>query len=588
MSGIQPVFVFEGKPPALKREVMLKRMRARYDIDINFKKLARKLILDQLRKKKPPSEAPLPQENTNDADLAFPDIDNELFDELMASFEEVYEAEERREAELEWDIFYKENLEIIQDNGYKLEEFKQLDHPLQRFLVEGWKKNEDKNRFEKLKEMNNPEDVSKQQLANLVKNAKKQMDLQKYKDELNQKLALSGLDNLGLDNLSKDNLLMLCKMDWRREKTIFLFGARTKEGAVERDSLFQQKQRISKKQRINQIIEDTKVLGAKNFKMDLEMTNPNFVDQMIKKCSNQLMKQEFDKYNLQKETEILEGLDIVPENVENEYSQQKVYEEAKNAGNGQCLDDLISLDGESGSGSSFGDFLANSGNKPNEISNSDRIRSLSLDSNRDKDLSLPLQPQEEFIQEKLPQILKHEEIPSFYSKVNISSMSPVKNSSSESRNLDQMVKKAIHSTKSISEYKEIDDETIKINSQLLNWLEDDDLDGKSVSAASNIDKEENVEKKSNNIFQFFSGGFERPGTTEEEQELHQKKLRELINKSRKQNQDSKPTMYDLTETESNSPLKLLLQLFGIPWIESPTEAEAQCAKLEVSSKMLIL
>jgi 5'-3' exonuclease len=36
------------------------------------------------------------------------------------------------------------------------------------------------------------------------------------------------------------------------------------------------------------------------------------------------------------------------------------------------------------------------------------------------------------------------------------------------------------------------------------------------------------------------------------------------------------------KNESHAHLKLMLELFGIPWINSPGEAEAQCARLEVS------
>ena len=49
--GVRPVFVFEGRTPDLKRRTLMERFKARYKSERNYKKLAQRMIMNQLEKR---------------------------------------------------------------------------------------------------------------------------------------------------------------------------------------------------------------------------------------------------------------------------------------------------------------------------------------------------------------------------------------------------------------------------------------------------------------------------------------------------------------------------------------------------------
>ena len=54
------------------------------------------------------------------------DMNEDLYQELLTSFEAIYEKEEKQEQEISDQIFLEEHKDLISDNNYSLENFKKL------------------------------------------------------------------------------------------------------------------------------------------------------------------------------------------------------------------------------------------------------------------------------------------------------------------------------------------------------------------------------------------------------------------------------------------------------------------------------
>ena len=70
------------------------------------------------------------------------------------------------------------------DHQYEIETFKNLNRQLQEMLIESWKKAEGIKRAISLKQAENAENASKIQLQNFVKDAKRDISINKLKSEL--------------------------------------------------------------------------------------------------------------------------------------------------------------------------------------------------------------------------------------------------------------------------------------------------------------------------------------------------------------------------------------------------------------------
>lgn len=109
IAGIEPVFVFEGAPPALKADTLLKRKVRQLKNTMNYKKVAEKFII-RLTKKGDKSEAEVKDhlkelENVDSNNIDDSKI-NEI-NELLRDFEELYESEERKDREIKTEIMLR-------------------------------------------------------------------------------------------------------------------------------------------------------------------------------------------------------------------------------------------------------------------------------------------------------------------------------------------------------------------------------------------------------------------------------------------------------------------------------------------------
>lgn len=99
IAGIEPVFVFEGKPPGLKSDTLLKRKVRLLKSTMNYKKVAEKFII-KLSKKNSKSAKEVKKHLKDLESVDVHNIDdsklNEI-NELLREFEEVYESEERKD-----------------------------------------------------------------------------------------------------------------------------------------------------------------------------------------------------------------------------------------------------------------------------------------------------------------------------------------------------------------------------------------------------------------------------------------------------------------------------------------------------------
>ena len=93
IAGVEPVFVFEGKPPSLKSDTLLKRKVRQLKNTMNYKKVAEKFII-RLTKKNSKSAKEVKDHLEELENVDVNDIDDSKLNEindLLREFEEVYE-----------------------------------------------------------------------------------------------------------------------------------------------------------------------------------------------------------------------------------------------------------------------------------------------------------------------------------------------------------------------------------------------------------------------------------------------------------------------------------------------------------------
>lgn len=97
------MFVFEGKAPDLKRKTVMERFRQRYNASKNYKKVARRMVMDILENKKRRGLDGQGRNSSSSSSFGLDDfgtgLDKEQEDEILRMVDELEQALEFREFE---------------------------------------------------------------------------------------------------------------------------------------------------------------------------------------------------------------------------------------------------------------------------------------------------------------------------------------------------------------------------------------------------------------------------------------------------------------------------------------------------------
>jgi 5'-3' exonuclease len=96
--GVKPVFVFDGKPPDLKKKTLLNRFQARFQQETNYTKIAQKMIINVLEKK-PQKRASEEASQSTDPVRNYKTMTEEQEEEVLRMLDEYERAMEEMEDE---------------------------------------------------------------------------------------------------------------------------------------------------------------------------------------------------------------------------------------------------------------------------------------------------------------------------------------------------------------------------------------------------------------------------------------------------------------------------------------------------------
>lgn len=591
-----------------------------------------------------------------------------MYDELIDSFEALYAKEEKEEEKIEYEIFLKEHEKLISENGMTLDVFKLISSRLeQEILIQGWKKEKALKRSSIMKNSENAEVASRHQLEGFVEDAKREIEIKKFKDDIYENHELNNLKEQGIQEASRDNLLMMNKVDWNRKKTLFLFGKSRgidlelgpDPGMYRKDDLFkkdQKQKRVSKKQRIRKIVESRKELASQSHDIDLKMTDPAFLTNMLDYCK----KESYKKMNVEERNRqlVLKTARMEQESIKDKIEDIQRYKIEENSDDEDTLDQLLAkgdngstlsnhsdLEGEDDSSESLDPFaddyedqvemrkerrkerrklkkqqqqlmeievnsIISTSSGSSSRRNIKKLKNGSINNSKAHKFGDNSQPHNqlgagEADLTKIIEISEGEEEEEGIEEVQ--TLKYRNNPDSKSKKFIQMDRGGIRNSYDINNSQNDESQTVKINPQLQNWLQIEDTseeeeDHNNEEDSFNFSKPKKpihkselfkvqtkeVEKKDNNLMNYMSGGFITSKETGGSQYVSQTdryiKLKKILKRSQKT--DKRPLSFDLTSKntdgqEPNSIIKLLLSLLGIPWVDSPSEAEAQCVKLEL-------
>lgn len=341
MHGIQPVFVFEGKPPALKTKTLIKRAQARFNTDINYKLVARRALLKAIKNKNPENE------NANLEDIDFKnEEDNEELNELLLEIEKIMGENEDEEEELNQKIFIEENKDLIIENEFSLKEFSELPSPIQAELIENWKKERDVNAIKELKELKDIEEASKIQLANFLDMAQKERDMEDFKKELLEKMDKDKIDQIIPKGFSATDLIFRERPEWRK-KTILTYFLKERDNK-ELDEVFriQKRRKITKQQRLRDL--EVKAQSMGEIEIEKHMQKRDFVDKFLDFAMKKAILHLRVDINVQKKEQELEH-EILPESSKKD-PEVKEFERKRFNGlteNDEALEEIYLKSGES-------------------------------------------------------------------------------------------------------------------------------------------------------------------------------------------------------------------------------------------------
>ena len=591
--GIKPVFVFEGEPPKLKSKTLLRRKLRKFQTNINYKKLAERHIL-RLTKDNQDKQRKLEEVINLKTSPNLTEIDENEIQEISAllkEFEEIYEEEERREQETLKKIFLEQNKELIAANGYKIKEFSTLNQQVQEELVLRWKDALAHQKRSQYGSEGDYEKASKLQFQNYLTKAAKEEEMIKYKEKIGQKIEDEDmLKNLNIDDsvIRTRDLVFRNRVDWQKDKVLYLFGAKSegngrngKNGLFDKDGVFRAEKRRykTKRERLQEIENQRSSLGSHLILMD--MNDGKFVNEMLQTCSSiltrSLMGEKAGKEEVVRRRVRDGRLKLNTEQKERKemrlrWERHEAYEAMKRDCPGiKGIDELV-MEGDADSVGSF------------DVFGEDRV-SLDLgDSGVDQEVNRGGKGVSEGVEgvrglDGGQNSAKSPKNGDFRKRQNSTFLGNSEQPSAE--NSFSQAPRPSTDTQPAAK-------TAYLTEQFVKWVSEEEQFMNQELPFLDESKHSTAHQKpstlqTSNIFEYFGGGFEDTSEDPKQQEQRFEKLKTLISERRSleiASQTPKTHENSINESDAHSHLKLLLKLFGVPWVESFGEAEAQCAKLE--------
>ena len=527
--GIKPVFVFDGKVPNLKKRTVAERAGSR---KINIRKVAEKLIVKQLEGKKIAKVCLNKEEASENEEMEYEEEDIEQPKDVLQIFEEEVE---------------KEGIKtLLHENKMSFEEFEKMDYVRQRALIRDLKQRALEKKQEKLKNIENKAEFSKIQMQEYLKMVEKKKEIEGRKKELGEKVnqeivnenmqkiqEVGGLQAGAKIQISKDFLVIKKQQDPEIERLRNLMGKIQKpERRYKKDKLKECSEKL------NKLIESKEIEPEKKNGSEKQEDNKNakpengtqnmFIDKL---------KDEFEGIGENKIGK-MENPSIVEQITKKE--KQNLNIESSN---------LIKITGDS-----------NEENKQNEIKKENYDNKKTIESpkktpqNADGEFMRPLDKvknEKEAVQIDLKKI---ESLRKEFHEEEVRRMVSCHQSRSSSKSSKQKNPTIILSQAKITQ-------EISENSNFNTTAPDEN---------SNMQKSHHSLTQEEILKEIEKMDSLNPNEETCDPEMTDDFLR-LSNLN---------SLGDSLTTKFEQ-IKNLLQLFGVPWVESPFEAEAQCAYLEM-------
>ena len=205
--GIKPVFVFDGQYPEIKKATLLKRYKLRQEKQVNLKKIAQRHIMDII-------EGKIDLEKLKEQNKAFTQSDFKSLDYKLSNSEEreielLFEEYMRNEEEdgdyskLEQNLFFEKHKTLLIEHKKDLQAFQNLPREDQEKIVKDQAQQKRNSHVQKLQNIDDREEIAKVQLENTFKNIENTAKFRDTKEELFKQDRVKRLKNLieknGLD-----------------------------------------------------------------------------------------------------------------------------------------------------------------------------------------------------------------------------------------------------------------------------------------------------------------------------------------------------------------------------------------------------
>lgn len=525
--GIKPVFVFDGKVPNLKKRTVAERAGSR---KINIKKVAEKLIVKQLEGKKIAKVCLNKEEASENEEMEYEEEEIEQPKDVLQIFEEEVENEGIKA--------------LLNENRMSFEEFEKMDYVRQRALIRDLKQRALEMKQEKLKSIENKAEFSKIQMQEYLKMVEKKKEIEERKKELGEKVnqeivkenmqkiqEVGGLQAGAKIQISKDFLVIKKQQDPEIERLRNLMGK------------IQKPERRNKKDKLKECSEKlNKLIESK----DVEPEKKNGNEKKDEEIKNGKPKNETQEMFIEK---LKDEIDQSVENKLGKMEESSIFQE-----------------------------INKEEKKEFSIDSSKPIKVIGVDSSEKKQ-----EIHENFQTTKSPKKI------------------PTKTDGEFMRPLD---KKLVEKEK-----EEVQIDLKKIDSLRKEFHEEEVrrmVSCHQSRSSSKSSKQKNPDiilshpKTTQEISENSNSQTRAPDENSNMQKSHhsltQEEILKEIEKMDSLNPNEEASDQEMTDdflrlsnlnslgdslTTKFEQIKNLLQLFGVPWVESPFEAEAQCAYLEM-------
>lgn len=529
--GIKPVFVFDGKVPNLKKRTVAERAGSR---KINIRKVAEKLIVKQLEGKKIAKVCLNKEETSENEEMEYEEEDIEQPKDVLQIFEEEVE---------------KEGIKaLLHENRMSFEEFEKMDYVRQRALIRDLKQRALEMKQEKLKSIENKAEFSKIQMQEYLKMVAKKKEIEERKKELGEKVnqeivnenmqkiqEVGGLQAGAKIQISKDFLVIKKQQDPEIERLRNLMGKIQKpERRNKKDKLKECNEKLNRLIESKEIEPEKKNESGKQEEYKNEKPKNETQNMFIDKLKDEIVENKIGK---------MENPSITEQITKKEKQDLNIDSSSKS---------IKEIGGDS-----------NEKNKQNEKKqeNYENKNLLTIESPK----KTPQKADGEFMRPLDKKLVEKE-------AVQIDDLKKIESLRKEFHEEEVRRMVSCNQSRSSSKSSKQKNPTI-ILSQPKNTQEISENSNANTIAP---DENSNMQKSHHSL-------------TQEEILKEIEKMDSLNPNEETSDQEMTDDFLSLSNlnslgdslTTKFEQIKNLLQLFGVPWVESPFEAEAQCAYLEM-------